>query len=128
MIAIAALIAAVSFAALTIAGVFALIRLARLLTDARQLITRGDDVFARANAAVERANAQLDRTDAVTASMNDLGDGMAELAGQVQTVAGIGRSLAASPAGKVAALAHGVRHAVDKRRRTIPGQLEGAQR
>jgi hypothetical protein len=147
MIATAALIAAISFAVLTVAGVFALLRLSRALGDARALVTefrgRGDELFARAGAAVDRANQQLDRTDAVTASMDELGAdapaaraalgatakhdaGMAELAGQVQTVAGIGRALGASPAGKLAAFAYGVRHAIGIRRapRTIPGQLE----
>jgi hypothetical protein len=55
--------------------------------------------------------------------MDELGNGMAELAGQVQTVAGIGRALAASPAGKAAAFAHGVRYAVTKNRKTVRAEL-----
>ena len=127
----AALIAAISFALLAVTGVYVLLRLARVISDARTLLTefsgRGDELLARANAAVDRAQAQLDRTDRVTTSMDDLGDGMAELAGQVQSVAAVGRTLAASPAGKLAALVYGVRHAVSLRRgdtRTVRGELD----
>jgi uncharacterized protein YoxC len=125
MIAVAAMIAAVSFAVLVLAAVLTLIKITNALNGATQLVARGEDVLTRAGAAVDRANAQLDRTDAVTASMDDLGDGMAQLADQVQTVAGFGRALATSPAGKAAAFAYGVRHAVGKRRHpTVRGSVD----
>ena len=131
MTGIAALIAAISLALLAVTGVYVLLRLARVISDARTTLTefrgRGDELLGRANAAVDRAQAQLDRTDRVTASMNDLGDGMAELAGQVQAVAGVGRTLAASPAGRLAALVYGVRHALSLRRgagATVRGELD----
>jgi uncharacterized protein YoxC len=124
MIAVAAMIAAVSFAVLVIAVIVALIRLANALKGATKLVADGQEILGRASAAVDRANGQLDRTDVVTASMDELGTGMAQLADQVQTVAGLGRALAASPAGKAAAFAHGVRHAVGKRRHpTVRGEL-----
>jgi uncharacterized protein YoxC len=124
MIAVAAMIAAVSFAVLVIAAIVALIRLANALKGATKLVADGQEILGRASAAVDRANGQLDRTDVVAASMDELGTGMAQLADQVQTVAGLGRALAASPAGKAAAFAHGVRHAVGKRRHpTVRGEL-----
>jgi hypothetical protein len=77
-----------------------------------------------AQAAVDRANRQLDRTETVTASMDELGTGMAELAGQVNALAGFSKAVAASPVGRVAALAYGVRHAVSRRKaRTLPGSV-----
>lgn len=128
---IAALIAAISFALLAVTGVFVLLRLVRVISDARTLLTefrgRGDELLARANSAVDRAQAQLERTDRVAASMDDLGDGMAELAGHMQAAAAVGRTLAVSPAGKLAALVYGIRHALSLRRgagRTVRGELD----
>ena len=49
---------------------------------------------------------------------------MAELAGQVTALASFSKAVAASPVGRVAALAHGVRHAVGRRKaRTLPGSV-----
>jgi uncharacterized protein YoxC len=131
MTGIAALIAAISFALLAVTGVYVLFRLTRVISDARTALAdfrgHGDELLARANAAVDRAQAQLDRTDRVTTSMDDLGDGMAELAGQVRAVAAVGKTLAVSPAGKLAALVYGVRHALSLRRgagRTVRGELD----
>jgi len=117
---VAALIAAVSFAVIAAAVVYLAVRLTRVLGEATSLVreTRADQqaVLARADAAVDRAHAQLDRTDPVVASMEELGAGVSELAGQVSTLAGLGRALAAGPAGRAAAVAYGVRHAVALRR------------
>jgi hypothetical protein len=58
--------------------------------------------------------------------MDELGTGMAELAGQVTALAGLGRALAAGPVGRTAALAYGVRHALSLRRaarRSVPGRV-----
>src|SRR5919204_3942564 len=119
MTGIAALIAAISFALLAVTGGYVLLRLVRVISDAGTLLAefrgRGDELLARANSAVDRAQAQLDRTDRVTTSMDDLGDGMAELAGHLQAVAAAGRTLAVSPAGKLAALVYGIRHALSLR-------------
>lgn len=133
---LAALIAAVSWALLACAGVFVLIRLARLLAESSKLVAglreRGDVLLTRAQAAVDgaqaavdRAGRQLDLAESVTASMDELGTGMAELAGQVTALAGLGRAVAAGPVGRVGALAYGVRHAVSLRRprRTVPGRV-----
>jgi uncharacterized protein YoxC len=132
---VAALIAAVSFAVLACAGVYLAVKMTRVLSEATAAVreTRAGQqaVLARASAAVDRANAQLDRTDSVAASMDELGAGVSELAGQVSALAGLGRSLAAGPVGRAAALAYGVRHAVALRRpsrRALPGQIvNGAQ-
>jgi hypothetical protein len=56
---------------------------------------------------------------------------MAELAGQVNALAGFGRTMAGSvvngPVGKAAAFAYGIRHAVRMRRpggrRAVPGKV-----
>jgi hypothetical protein len=138
-VALAALIAAVFWALLVCVGVFVLFRLGRLLSESSRLIAgvreRGDVLLQRAQAAVDgaqaavdRAGRQLDRAESVTASMDELGVGMTELAGQVTALAGLGRAIAGGPAGRAAALAYGVRHAVGKRRagsknRTLPGRV-----
>ena len=134
---IAALIAAVFWALLVCVGVFVLFRLARLLSESSRLVAdlrdRGDVLLQRAEtavdgaqAAVDRAGQQLDQAESVTASMDELGTGMAELAGQVTALASLGRTLAAGPVGRTAALAYGVRHALSLRRaarRTVPGRV-----
>jgi hypothetical protein len=132
---VAALIAAVSFAALACAGVYLAIRSTKVLADAATLVreTRADQraLFARANAAVDRASAQLDATEAATAAVADLGDSMTELAGQASALAGIGKTVAGAvvggPVGKAAAVASGIRYAVGLRRGTVnrPGALPG---
>jgi uncharacterized protein YoxC len=135
MMTIAALIAAISFALLALAGIVALVKLTRFLSASTRLVTllhdRGDVLIDRAQAAVDgaqaavdRAGRQLDRTESVTASMDELGAGMADLAGQVTALAGLGRAVAASPVGRVAAVAYGIRHAVSRRKaRTLPGSV-----
>ena len=134
----AALIAAVFWALLVCVGVFVLFRLGRLLSESSKLVgdlrERSDVLLHRAQtavdgaaAAVDRANTQLDRTESVTASMDELGVGLADLAGQVTALAGLGRAIADGPVGRMGALAYGVRHAVSLRRgttkRTLPGQV-----
>jgi uncharacterized protein YoxC len=121
---IAALIAAVSVAVIACAIVYLAIRATRVLGDAaavvRQTRAGQEALLARASATVDRANAQLDAAEAVNASMGELGEGMADLASQVNAVAGFGRTMAGAvvggPVGRAAALAYGVRHAVSLRR------------
>lgn len=130
---VAALIAAISFALLAVAGVAALIGMIRLMGTSRRLLERGDVLLERASAVVDgaqdavgRAARQLDAAEAVTASMDELGDGMAELAGQVDALAGFGRTLAAGPVGRAAAVAYGIRHATALRRgrrAALPGRV-----
>jgi methyl-accepting chemotaxis protein len=143
----AALIAAISFGMLALAGVVALLRMARLMSESTRLVAdlreRGGVLLDRAQvavdgaqAAVARAERQLDKSEPVAASMDELGTGMAELASQVTALAGFGRALAGGPVGRAAALAYGVRHAVGLRRpgggrRTLPGSVverDGAAR
>jgi uncharacterized protein YoxC len=133
----AALIAAIAFALLAVAGVVAVLRLARFMSESTRLIKdlreRGGVLIDRANlavdgaqAAVDRAGRQLDRAESVTDSMDELGAGMAELAGQVSALAGFGRAITSGPVGRAAALAYGMRRAVGIRRasrRTLPGAV-----
>jgi Bacterial protein of unknown function (DUF948) len=149
MMIVAALIAAVSFALLACAGTFALLRAARLMRETSALIVplreRGIVLLEKAEvatdgaqAAVARANLQLDKAESVTAAMDDLGDGMAELVGllgrgQVTALAGAGRALAAGlhgrgPVGRAGALAFAVRRAAGMRRdrrRALSGSVPG---
>jgi uncharacterized protein YoxC len=132
---LAALIAAVFWAALVCVGVYVLIRLARVLSEAARLLaelrSRSDLLFERAEAAVSRANEQLDRTDAVTASMDELNEGMSQLARQVTALAGLGQAIAVGPAGKAAAFVYGVRRAVGLRRAgrtTLAGRVDDGVR
>jgi hypothetical protein len=133
---IAALIAAASFAVLALTGGYLAMRITRVLGDAATLVreTRAgqEALLVRANAAVDRANDQLDRAAAVNASMDELGAGLADLAGQATALAAFGKTMAGSvvggPVGKAAAVAFGVRHAVAlrrgaERRRALPGQV-----
>jgi hypothetical protein len=57
--------------------------------------------------------------------MDELDAGMAELAGQVTALAGLGRAIASGPVGRVGALAYGVRHAVSLRRGGPKNPLPG---
>jgi uncharacterized protein YoxC len=137
MTGIAALIAAVSFAVIAFAVAYLAIRATRVLGDAAAVIrqTRAgqEALLARASATVDRANAQLDAAEAVNTSMDELGKGMADLASQVNALAGFGRTMAGvvvgGPVGKAAALAYGVRHAVSLRRNgprnAVPGKIVG---
>jgi hypothetical protein len=134
----AALIAAVFWALLVSVGVFVLFRLGRLLSESSKLVAdvreqtvtllqQAHKAVDGAQVAVDRASTQLDRTESVAASMNDLDTGMAELAGQLTALAGVGRAIAGGPAGRLGALAYGVRHAVSLRRggprNALPGRV-----
>jgi hypothetical protein len=137
--ALAALIAAVFWALLVCVGVFVLLRLGRFLSVSTRLVSdvheRGDVLLARAQtavdgaqAAVDRAGRQLDHAESVTASMDELGTGMSELAGQVTALTALSRAIVSGPVGRAGALAYGIRHAVGLRRsgrRTLPGEVIG---
>src|ERR1700750_3164073 len=130
---VAALVAAFFFAVLVCAAVYVLIRLARLLTEARRLVAdtraRSDSMFERAQAGVDRGHEQLDAPAPVAAGMDELNTGMSQLSAQVSALAGLGRAVATGPAGRAAAFVYGVRHAVRLRRdgrsgpaKPIPGR------
>ena len=117
---LAALVAAFFFAVLVCAGVYVLIRLARLISEGTRLVadmrSRSDTVFERVQAAVDRANQQLDATSTVTAGMDELNAGMSQLTDQVSALAGLGQAISAGPAGRAGAFVYGVRRAVAIRR------------
>jgi len=117
---LAALVAAFFFAVLVCAGVYVLIRLARLISEGTRLVadmrSRSDTVFERVQAAVDRANHQLDATSTVTAGMDELNVGMSQLTDQVSALAGLGQAISAGPAGRAGAFVYGVRRAVAIRR------------
>jgi uncharacterized protein YoxC len=120
---LAALIAAGFFAILACAGVYVLIRLARLMSAVTGMVTeyrdRADQLMAQAQAAIDRTNEQLIRTDAITASMDQVTANMAELSGHVSALAGLARSISSAvsaPVSGLSALAFGLRRAVLVRR------------
>jgi X-X-X-Leu-X-X-Gly heptad repeat protein len=117
---LAALVAAFFFAVLVCAGVYVLIRLARLISEGTRLVadmrSRSDTVFERVQAAVDRANQQLDATSTVTAGMDELNVGMSQLTDQVSALAGLGQAISTGPAGRAGAFVYGVRRAVAIRR------------
>lgn len=120
---LAALIAASFFAVLACAGIYVLIRLARLMTAVTGMVTeysaRADQLIEQAQAAVDRTNEQLIRTDAITASMDQVTANMAELSGHVSALTGLARGVSSAvttPLTGLSALAFGVRRAVLVRR------------
>jgi len=120
---LAALIAAIFFAALACVGMFVLFRLARLMSAAAGMITdyraRTDHLIEQAQAAVDRTNEQLARTDSITASMDQVTANMAELSGHVSALAGLARGLSAAataPLTGASALIFGLRRATAVRR------------
>jgi Bacterial protein of unknown function (DUF948) len=120
---LAALIAAAFFAVLVCAGVYVLIKLARLASAVTGLVAgyreRTDRLLAEAQAAVDRTTEQLARTDAITASMDRVTSNMAELSGHVAALTGLARGLseaAAVPLHGMAAFVFGLRRALAVRR------------
>jgi uncharacterized protein YoxC len=120
---LAALIAAIFFAALACVGIFVLLRLARLMSAAAGMITdyraKTDHLIEQAQAAVDRTNEQLARTDSITASMDQVTANMAELSGHVSALAGLARGLSAAataPLTGASALVYGLRRATAVRR------------
>jgi len=127
---VAALIAAGCFAVGVCAGVFVLLRLARLISHANRILTdygdRASTLIEHAQAAVDRTNEQLARTDAITASMDEVTANMAELSGHVSALAGLARGISvglAAPLLRFSALVFGVRRAVALR---LPAGAAGA--
>jgi len=120
---LAALIAAGFFAVLACAGVYVLIRLARLMSAVTGMVTqyreRADQLIEQAQAAVDRTSEQLVRTDAITASMDQVTANMAELSGHVSALAGLARGISAAataPLTGASALVFGLRRATAVRR------------
>jgi uncharacterized protein YoxC len=130
---LAALVAAAFFAVGVCVAVYALLKLAGLLTAATGFVTgmreQTDAIIEQAHAAINRTNEQLDRTDSITANMDEVSANVAELTEHVSALAGMGRALAAGPVGKASAVAYGVRHALDLRRSGAPASARvSAQR
>jgi len=120
---LAALIAAVFFAALACVGMFVLLRLARLMSAAAAMITdyraKTDRLIEQAQAAVDRTNEQLARTDSITTSMDQVTANMAELSGHVSALAGLAKGISAAataPLTGASALVFGLRRATAVRR------------
>jgi hypothetical protein len=119
---VAVIIAAACWAVLVAAAVYVLIKLARLITQTSAAVSGlredSDAVIARAHATIDATAGQLNRTDEITASMDQVASGMAELTGRVTALAPLAR-LAAATSGtrlaRVSAFVYGVRHAAELR-------------
>jgi hypothetical protein len=130
---LAALIAAAFFALAMCAAVYVLVRFARLISAATELVTSyqagADDLLARSRAAVERADQQLARTSAMAEGVDAVAASMSELSVQVSAVAGTAKLIASglgAPVLRLAAAGHGVRHALAQRRSARPAGLRPA--
>jgi uncharacterized protein YoxC len=123
---VAVIIAVACWAVLVVAAVYVLIKLARLINQTSAAVSGlredGDAVIARAHATIDATAGQLNRTDEITASMDQVAAGMAELTGRVTALAPLAR-LAAATSGtrlaRVSAFVYGVRHATELR--GVPG-------
>src|SRR5262245_1122245 len=120
---LAALIAAGFFALLVCVACVVLLRIARLVGVATELVTgyreRADTLIEQAQTVVDRTNEQLTRTDAITASMDQVTANMAELSGHVSALTGVARALTGAvgaPVTGISAVVYGVRRAVALRR------------
>lgn len=120
---VAALIAAGFFAIGTCAGVYVLLRLARLISAATGALAgyqaSADDLLRRARAAVDLAEAQLSRTSALADGVEQVSASMTDLSEQVAAVAGTARLIAdglGTPVLRLAAAGHGIRRALAIRR------------
>jgi uncharacterized protein YoxC len=125
---VAVIIATACWAVLVIAAVYVLIKLARLITQTSAAVSGlredSDAVIARAHATIDATAGQLNRTDEITASMDQVASGMAELTGRVTALAPLARLAAATSGTKLArvsAFVYGVRHAAELRGPGAPG-------
>src|SRR6202451_4683873 len=119
---VAVIIAAAWCAVLLPAAVYVLIKLARLITQTSAAVSGlredSDAVIARAHATIDATAGQLNRTDEITASMDQVASGMAELTGRVTALAPLARLAGGTPRAtpaRVSAFVYGVRHAAELR-------------
>jgi hypothetical protein len=116
----AAVIAAIAFAVLAAAGVYALIKLARLISDASGVAAdfrvRSELLLGRANSAVDRAHEQLVRTGDIATSMDEVSSNIANLTADMSMLTGAMRTLLDGPLGRLAGFTFGVRRAIALRR------------
>ena len=124
---VAVIIAAACWAVLVVAAVYVLIKLSRLITQTSATVSGlredSDAVIARAHATIDATAGQLTRTDEITASMDQVAAGMAELTGRVTALAPLARLAAATSRtrlARVSAFVYGVRHAAELR--GVPGR------
>lgn len=128
---VAVIIATACWAVLVIAAVYVLIKLARLITQTSAAVSGlredSDAVIARAHATIDATAGQLNRTDEITASMDQVATGMAELTGRVTALAPLARLAAATSGTKLArvsAFVYGVRHAAELRAAATGGRQQ----
>ena len=120
---VAALVAAGAFVVIAGAGVYLVVKLARLVTAAIAVVDdyrrSADELLGRASAAISGADEQLARTEAVADGAEQLTARMSELSEQVAAATGTVRLLTrglSATAFRIAAAGYGVRHALAARR------------
>jgi hypothetical protein len=130
---VAVIVAAAFWVVGVCAGVYLMVRTARLVSQATSAVSglreRQELLIERAGATIDAASEQLVRTDAITASMDEVTANMAELSGRVAALAPLARMIASSagsPLARVAALAYGVNRALWMRRTAGNGARKGA--
>jgi uncharacterized protein YoxC len=131
-----AIVVAVAFwAAAVCAGVYVMLRAARLINQSTAVVTslrqRSESLMDEAEAVTRRANEQVTRTEAIAASMDEVAATMAELNERVTGLGPAARSLAEGtglPLTRVAAFVYGVARALGMRRPGGPRAVRPGQR
>lgn len=131
-----AIVVAVAFWAIAVcAGVYVMLRAARLINQSTAVVTglrqRSEALMDEAEAVTRRANEQVTRTEAIAASMDEVTTTMAELNGRITGLAPAARSLAEGaglPLTRIAAFVYGVARALGMRRAGGPRAVRPGQR
>ncbi|MBB2914983.1 uncharacterized protein YoxC [Streptosporangium becharense] len=115
---VAGLIVAMAWAILVCFLIVVLVRLARLLTETTKMVSELSErvvpLLEDVTAAVGETNRQLVAVEAITRDVK-------QVSGHVAKVSDVTQNLVTGPLIKLAALTHGVRHALGARRRGRPG-------
>lgn len=131
-----AIVVAVAFWAIAVcAGVYVMLRAARLINQSTAVLTglrqRSEALMDEAEAVTRRANEQVTRTEAIAASMDEVTTTMAELNGRITGLGPAARSLAEGaglPLTRIAAFVYGVARALGMRRAGGPRAVRPGQR
>src|SRR5215813_4252477 len=131
-----AIVVAVAFWVIAVcAGVYLMMRAARLIDQSTAVVTglrqRSEALMDEAEAVTRRANEQVTRAEAVTASMDEVTATMADLNERITGLAPAARSLAEGaglPLTRIAAFVYGVARALGMRRASEPRAVRPGQR
>jgi septal ring factor EnvC (AmiA/AmiB activator) len=132
---VAIVVAAAFWAIAVCAGVYVMMRAARLINQTTAVVTslrqRSETLMDEAEAVTRRASEQVGRTEAIATSMDEVTTSMAELNQRLTGLGPAARSLAEGaglPLTKIAAFTYGVARAVGMRRARAERAAGGARR